>query len=248
MLTLQRDPIRQAGFDQASEARTVAEVMTTDVAVVTPETALHTAARLLLARGLPALPVVDSAGSIVGVLSEHDLTDRLAPRPTRPWWHVLVDADQLAREYRKATGLTVEEVMTHPAVTVSPSTSLASALRLFDAPEIDLVPVVLAGRVVGALGRRHLIEKLSTVPAAATRRADSELVAEMQDRMAQEAWISKLHPTVEARDGIVALWGIVDGDAEKAALATMARSIPGCKGVADRLIVRGPVYRYHEMI
>jgi CBS-domain-containing membrane protein len=247
MLALQRAPIRRAGFDQSSEA-TVADVMVADVTVVSPETPLHTAARLLLAQGLPALPVVDSTGCAVGVLSEHDLTARLAPRRARPWWHLLVDAERLAWEYRKATGLTVEEVMTHPPVTVSPSASLAAAIRLFDDPAVDLVSVVLAGRLVGALGRRHLVQQLSTAPASAIRRSDAEIVAEMQDRMAQEAWISKPYPTVEACDGIVTLWGLVAGDAEKAALATMARSIPGCKAVTDRLIARGVIPRYHETI
>jgi CBS-domain-containing membrane protein len=247
MLALQRVPIRRAGFDQSSEA-TVADVMTADVTVVSPETSLHTASRLLLAQGLPALAVVDSVGGVVGVLSERDLAERLAPRRVRPWWRLLVDAEHLAWEYRKATGLTVEEVMTHSTVTVSPGTALATATRLFDDPAVNLVPVVLAGRLVGVLGRRHLVARLSAVPASAIRRSDAELVAEMQDRMAQEAWISKPYPTVEACDGIVTLWGLVGGDAEKAALATMARSIPGCKAVTDRLIARGAIYRYHETI
>lgn len=247
MLALQRAPIRRAGFDQSSEA-TVADVMTADVTVISPETSLHTATRLLLAQGLPALAVVDSAGRVVGVLSERDLTERLAPRRARPWWHLLVDAEHLAWEYRKATGLTVEEVMTHSVVTVSPGAALATAIRLFDDPAVDLVPVVLADRLVGALGRRHLVEQLSIAPPSAVRRSDAELVAEMQDRMAQEGWISKPYPTVEASDGTVTLWGLVQGDAEKAALATMARSIPGCKGVTDRLIARGALYPYHETI
>jgi CBS-domain-containing membrane protein len=247
MLALQTAPIRRTDLDRPSEV-TVANIMTADVMVVSPETSLYTAARLLLAQGLPALPVVGSSGCVVGVLSEHDLTARLAPRRGRPWWHLLVDAEQLAWEYRKATGLTVEEVMTHPAPTLSPRASLATAIRLFDDPAVDLVPVVLAGRLVGALGRRHLEEQLSTTPASAVRRSDAELVTEMQNRMMQEAWISKPYPTVEARDGIVTLWGLVGGDAEKAALATMARSIPGCKAVTDRLIARGVISSYHETI
>ena len=247
MLVLQKAPIRRAGFDHSSEA-TVAGVMTTDVTVVSPETPLHIAARLLLAQGLPALAVVDSRGCVVGVLSEHDLAGRLAPRRVRPWWHLLVDTEHLACEYRRATGLTVEEVMTAPAVTVSPDASLGAAIRLFDDPEVALVPVVQAGRLVGGLGRRHLVERLATVPASVTRRSDAELVAEMQNRMAQEGWISKPYPTIEACDGTLALWGIVGGDAEKAALETMARAIPGCKAVANRLIAREATYRYHEMI
>ena len=253
MLALQMTPTRRADLDRGADLDrvrevTAADVMTADVTVVSPETPLHTAARLLLAPGLPALPVVDSMGRVIGVLSEHDLTRRLGPPRRRPWWHLFVDRDQLAAEYRKATGLTVEEVMTHPAATVSPSASLAAAARLFDDPEVGLVPVVLAGRLVGAVGRRHLVARLSTVPAGALRRSDAELVGEMQDRMAQEAWISKPYPTVEACNGTVALWGLVGGDAEKAALETMARSIPGCKAVTNRLIARDAIYRYHEMI
>jgi osmotically-inducible protein OsmY len=53
---------------------------------------------------------------------------------------------------------------------------------------------------------------------------------------------------VDACNGVLALWGIVGGDAEKAALVTMARSIAGCKAVKDHLLVRGAIYRYHEMI
>ena len=247
MLALQRAPILRPGFDHAPETRTVADVMTAHVTVVSPETTLHAAARLVLAQGLPALPVVDSGGCVVGVLGELDLANRLAPRRARPWWHFFVDAEQRAREYRKVTGLTVEEIMRHP-VMVSPGAPLADAIRLLEDPEVDLLPVVLGGRLVGALGRRHLVEKLSTVPKAVSPRPDVELVAEMQDRMAQEPWISKPYPTVEACDGTVALWGIVSGDAEKAALATMAGSIPGCKAVANRLIARDVLYRHHEMI
>jgi len=247
MPALQKAPVRRPGFDQSSAA-IVADVMTTEVTVVSPETSLHTAARLLLGQALPAFPVVDSNGCVVGTLSEHDLTARLAPRWVRPWWHLLVDAERLAREYRKATGLTVEEVMTHPALTLRPSAHLAAAIRLLDDSAVDLVSVVLDGRLVGALGRRHLVGQISTVPVSAIRRPDAELATEMQDRMAKEAWISRPYPTVEARDGVVTLWGLVSGDAEKAALATMARSIPGCKKVMDRLVTRGAIHRYHETI
>jgi CBS-domain-containing membrane protein len=107
MGAVQSAPIPRAAFDHSSEARTVADVMTPDVAVVSPETALHEPVRLLLAQPLPALPVVDSKGRAVGVLSEHDLTGRLTPRRVRRWWHLLVETEELAREYRKATGITV---------------------------------------------------------------------------------------------------------------------------------------------
>jgi predicted transcriptional regulator len=185
---------------------------------------------------------------VVGVLTEHDLIARLGPRRRRPWWHLLVDTEQLAREYRKATGSTVGDVMTCPPVTVSPAASLEAVVRLFAAADVDLVPVISAGRLIGIVGRRDLAEGLSKRPAAPSGRADAELVAEMQERMEQETWIPRLRPTVEARDGVLTLWGVVGSDAEKTALIAMARAIPGCKTIEDHLIALGPRYRYHELV
>jgi CBS domain-containing protein len=138
--------------------------------------------------------------------------------------------------------------MTHPAATASPTASLAEVARLFDAPEVDLVLVVRAGRLVGAVGRRDLVAKLSTIPAAPIRRADAEIIAQVRERMAQEAWISTPRPTVDACHGVLALWGIVGGDEEKAALMIMARSMPGCTAVEDHLVAKGATSRYHEIV
>lgn len=249
MHALQTTPMRRAGFGRSPEAETVADVMVREVEAISPDTQVHEATGLLREQGLPGLPVVDSKGCVVGVLSERDLIARLAPRRRRPWWRLMVDTEQLAREYRKATGVRVGEVMTCPPVTVSPAASLEAVVRLFDAPELDLVPVVSAGRLVGAVGRRDLAEGLSTKPAAPGWRADADLVAEMQERMEQEAWIPRLRPTVvEARDGVLTLWGVVGSEVEKGALITMARTIPGCQAIEDHLIALGPRYRYHEMV
>jgi CBS domain-containing protein len=248
MRALQTTPMRRAGFGRPAEAKSVADVMTREITAISPDTAIPEAAHLLREEGLPGLPVVDSKGGVVGVLSEHDLSTRLAPRRRRPWWDLLVETEQLAREYRKATGITVGEVMTCPAATVSPTTSLEAVVRLFDAPEVDLVPVVSAGRLVGTVGRRDLAEGLLVRPAAPGWRADADLVADMKERMEQETWIPRLRPTVEARDGVLTLWGVVGSDAEKGALVTMARAIPGCKAIEDHLIALGPRYRYHEMV
>ena len=50
-----------------------------------------------------------------------------------------------------------------------------------------------------------------------------------------------------APDGLTSVGGY-PGDEEKAALMSMARSMPGCTAVEDHLVVRGATYRYHEMV
>jgi hypothetical protein len=174
---------------------------------------------------------------VVGVLSEEDLVVRFGPHRRRPWWHLLTDRDQLAREFRRAVGTTVAEVMTHPAITASPTLPLASAALLFDTPSIRLVPVVVDDRLVGTVNRRDLLRGLVSEPAEQVWRSDADLVTEMRERMAEEqAWVQTPRPAASACDGLLVLWGLVDTKAQKAALETMARAIPGCRGVESHLV------------
>ena len=50
---------------------------------------------------------------------------------------------------------------------------------------------------------------------------------------------------VQAQDGVLTLLGLVESEAEKAALETMARAIEGAKGVQSRLLAKAEVpYHY----
>ena len=75
-------------------------------------------------------------------------------------------------------------------------------------------------------------------------RADADLMAEMKARLAQEAWVSNRGIWVDARDGTIALVGVVNSEEEKAALAMMARGVAGCKGVENHLLVKSKVRDY----
>ena len=54
----------------------VAELMTTDVVTVGPETTLKEAAAILSEKGISGLPVIDAEGSVIGVFSEGDVVFR----------------------------------------------------------------------------------------------------------------------------------------------------------------------------
>lgn len=217
----------------------IEEIMTRDVIIVAPQTSIHEAARLMVDHGVSGLPVVDEQGKLVGVLSEGDLILRQRARQRVPWWRAFFhDGERLAREYQKAAGTTAEEVMTKAVISVSPDLPIEAAALILDQRRIRRVPVVADGRVVGIVSRGDLVKVLANAPSpVGGPTSDSQLVSEMRVRLAQEPWVTHHGIVVDAKNGELLIWGLVASRAEKSALETMARSLPGVKGVRSQLLV-----------
>lgn len=225
----------------------VKEIMNPDVIAVAPEASVHEAARLMANHSISGLPVVDDGGSVVGIVSEGDLILRQKAREKVPWWRLFFsDPEQLAREYQKAFGTTVAEVMTPAVITVSPDLPIEAAALILDQHQIRRLPVVADGQLVGIVSRGDLVKALSKTPApTGAPPSDAWLVSEMRTRLAREPWVSDRGIIVQAKDGVLSLWGLVLTGPEKSALETMARSIEGCKGVESHLVIRSELpYSY----
>jgi CBS domain-containing protein len=109
-----------------SRAATVADVMTTNPIVIRSDATLTEAARSMDEHRISGLPVVDHAGSLVGVLSQ---TDMARARATEYLWS-------------NWPGLAVRHLMTHPAVTVVRSVPLALAIAKMERLHIHRLIVV----------------------------------------------------------------------------------------------------------
>jgi CBS domain-containing protein len=83
---------RRAGHELSS--MTVVDVMTRPVITVTPTASVWEAADILDGRGIKRLPVVDSDGYLVGIISRGDIVRLVAKarRPRRPAMVQVVDA------------------------------------------------------------------------------------------------------------------------------------------------------------
>lgn len=142
------------------------EIMSVPVVTVTPDTPVSRIARLLLENNVSAVPVVDSTGSAIGIVSEGDLLrrDDAGRAARRAWWlEMLAEGEPLSAEYvgqLRTKDQTAGEVMSTPVVTVTESTDAVELARLFSSYRIKRVPVVRDSRIVGIISRVDLLRVL----------------------------------------------------------------------------------------
>jgi CBS domain-containing protein len=149
--------------------------MTTDVASVPPEATRKEIARLLLSRGISAVPVVDGAGSPIGMVSEGDLIGREEParKERRDWWlAMLAEGEQLSEAYVASVGgreATARDLMSAPLVAVEEDSEATEIAALLVKHRIKRVPVLRQGRMVGIVSRADLLRALVPAPQAPAR-------------------------------------------------------------------------------
>lgn len=142
----------------------VKTLMTTDIATVRPDTPLSEVVTTLAANQVRSLPVTDTEGKLIGVISETDLflKERNAPFSTQKVPTLLGriiderDIDQLDISKR----IPVEQVMCRQVETATEETSLEEAAMKMMHLGITNLPVVAEGKVVGIVRR---IDILSTI-------------------------------------------------------------------------------------
>src|SRR5262249_58997829 len=129
----------------------IGKIMRRDIVGVGANDTIATAWRSMVDQGLSGVPVLGANGGVIGIVTEADLVARLVP-PRKPrWWGLMfADREALARDYRKAIGTTVADVMTSPPPGIEPDASVSAAAPLLNGPDIAPPPVVQAGPAVGA--------------------------------------------------------------------------------------------------
>ena len=111
---------------------TAADVMTTEVITVTPETPVRDIAVLLREKRISGVPVVTSDNTVVGIVSEGDLISHaeIVGERRHSWWLRLFDSpNALAHEYTRAHGRVARDVMSSQLITVDPAASVAEIAK-----------------------------------------------------------------------------------------------------------------------
>jgi CBS domain-containing protein len=217
---------------------TVKDLMTTEVVAVRRETTFKEMAAVLRRYRVSALPVVDDAGRVLGVVSEADLLAKEAlsdPGPVAELVH--------HKDLRKAEGLTAGELMTSPPVTATPDDPVEQAARMMHFMRVKRLPVVNSGmQLVGIISRADVL--------AVFDRTDEDVRKDIVDGiLLHEYLVDPRQFRVTVESGVVTMEGTPETAAFGRALIRKARHVPGVVAVRDRLsypdvypVVAGPVF------
>lgn len=112
------------------------DVMSAPVITVAPEAPIREVADALTRHRISAVPVVDTSGAVLGLVSEYDL---------------------LAR-----TGRLARDVMTTALISVTEDTAINDIRHLLVDRRIRRVPVLAGGALVGIVSRSDVVALLAT--------------------------------------------------------------------------------------
>jgi CBS domain-containing protein len=222
------------------------DVMTRNVISIAPDASVFEALRLMLQHKISGLPVVDRAGSVVGIVTEGDFlrraetgTERKRPR----WLELIVGPGRLAGDYVRSHARRVDEVMTDSVETVTEDAQLGDIVALMERHRIKRVPVVRDGQVVGIVSRANLLRALASVAAEIPPgpQSDEAIHEGVLSELDRQSWGPRNSIDVIVRNGVVELWGTVIDARLRDAARVAAETVPGVKAVKSHIVWVEPV-------
>ncbi len=210
--------------------RTVRDVMTTSVAAVDRITTAKEIATLIAQHKVSAVPVLTMGRHVAGVVSEADLLriEDQRERHARAAGHRAVPR---WRSRRKPWGVTAEQLMTSPAITIRPEATIHAAARVMNQHHLKQLPVVdPAGVLIGIVSRRDLLSVFL--------RPDEQIADDVRAVLTGILFTDPASVNVVVKNGIVVLTGQPGelGQPDLIPVAvTLTWDIDGVVDVVDRL-------------
>ena len=191
----------------------VRDVMTYEVVSVLPDTPFKQCVEMVRAHRVGALPVLDSSGRLLGILTESDLLSQEVARP-----------DDSRRSARLA-----DEAMTRALVTVDPGVTLAEAARLMHSALVrHLLVIDGGGRLVGIVARADLLKVVLRSAESIRREVEDELLP-------RTFGIPHGSLEIEVRDGVVKIGGEVETESLARLVLAFVERVEGVVAVEGTL-------------
>jgi CBS domain-containing protein len=208
---------------------TVKDVMTTRVVSVGKDASFRAMAVALREHRVSAFPVVDGDGKVIGVVSEADMLTKEALGSEPQGMPGMITGLLRHKEHAKARGITAGDLMSSPAVTVTPEDTLEHAAKLMYTRRVKRLPVVDSGaHLVGIISRADVLSVFD--------RSDEEIRTEIRDQVIRDGFtIDPASFSLVVNDGVVILAGRPESTAVGHDLVQRIRHVPGVVAIRDRL-------------
>lgn len=201
------------------------DVMTTKVVTVDRITPYKEIAQLLAKHKISAVPVLMLGRHVAGVVSEADLLTAQQKRE-RAAHTVTGSGLHLAHRHDAHQGLTAEQLMTSPAITINPEAALSTAARLMNNHNLKSLPVVHPdGTLAGIVSRGDLLSVFL--------RSDQEIAAEVRDMVSKVLFTEPDAVSVRVRNGVVILGGQPAAGTDPGLIPVVVRLAWDIAGVVD---------------
>lgn len=148
---------------------TVRDVMDADPATVTPDATVEDVVRALRSQELTGVPVVNSGGRCVGIITEEDLVmsgdegDLHLPHYIELFGGIvfLESMHRFEERLKRATASSAADMMTEDPITIEPDATVQEAGRTMSHHKHNRLPVVEHGRLVGVVTRVDVLDALT---------------------------------------------------------------------------------------
>jgi CBS domain-containing protein len=216
------------------------DIMTARVISTSPDASVLDAIDLMTRNHISGLPVLDSSGALIGMVTEGDFLRRAETGTARKrprWLEFLVGPGRLAEEYVETHARKVGEVMTRDPVTITEDTPLDEVVHLMEHRRIKRLPVMRGKEAIGIVSRANLMRALAAIdrvappPAKSDAAIRQQLLAEFQ----KQVWAPAALIDATVKDGVVELWGTILEGSQGEAIRVCAENIPGVKKVVSHL-------------
>jgi CBS domain-containing protein len=215
------------------------QIMTRSVITVTPETSVVDAANIMLQRHVSGLPVVNSAGHLVGIISEGDFIRRSeigTQRQRGRFMKFILGAGKEASDFVHEHGRKIAEIMTPEPLTINEDTDLEKIVEIMEKNNVKRLPVTRGDKLVGIVSRSNLLQAVASLadeipdPTA----DDDHIRNRIINALEKNNWCP-FGLSVTVRNGIVNLSGVITEERSRQAAIVAAENVTGVKKVHDHL-------------
>jgi CBS domain-containing protein len=146
------------------------DIMTSKVITARPDDTVAKIAGLLCDHGISAVPICDTNGGVLGMLSEGDLMQPFGKEKAskRAWWlSLLAEGTDLAPTFLESVKVEnhpAHELMVTPVITAPADATVPELADLLGRHHIKRLPIVRDGKLIGIVSRADVVRAIAQTP------------------------------------------------------------------------------------